>query len=181
MTSSTAWSRVTPSRGLTANAMSFDRAPTWRMSALMGTTALGRSPPERKLALSLYTPITSNGMPFIVIVLPIGSSSSKSRSFISVEITATRAPVRASAVVNARPGKISGPLIAVHSAEYPSSGAAERLRSRNLTEALQSSRVPTVSSVEMRCNASISDCRMGGLRSQRHVSSEPSQFSKLIG
>lgn len=86
----------------------------------MGTTAFGRSPPVRKLLLSLNTPITSKGAVFIVMVLPMGSDSPNRRSAMSVLITATRAPVRASLCVKARPGYTSGALMRVHSAEYPS-------------------------------------------------------------
>ena len=74
--------------------------------------------------------MTSNGTPLSDSILPMGSESPNSRSTISVDSTATRAPVRASAAVNARPGYTSGALIEVHSAEYPSMLTPGSARSR---------------------------------------------------
>ena len=70
----------------------------------MGMIARERSPPERKLAASWYTPITVNGSPRIAMTLSSGSDSPNSCVAMTSLITATRWPALASFGVQLRPG-----------------------------------------------------------------------------
>jgi hypothetical protein len=60
------------------------------------------------------TPMTSNGCPSTVIILPTGSMSPNRRSAILSFTITTREALRASAVVKLRPGVMSPPSTSVH-------------------------------------------------------------------
>ena len=125
--------------------------------------------------------MTVKGVPFTMISRPSGSPSPKSRSLVTVVSTTTRAALRASCSVNARPSIISGAPSDDQLPVYDSMDAEGSCRSRYFTEPPQYIAAPTVPAPSRRPSASISAKVMGGFCSHLQVSPVPSHASNVIG
>src|ERR1019366_4105152 len=153
----------------------------------MLVTTFGCSPPERKLTLSLYTPMTTNRPPtlprsaVIVNSLPIASSSPNNCCFAFRLRIATGAAERDSCSVKARPSTMSGGLMAGQFEVTPATWTLDSARSRYFACTLHPCWIMISLTELSRASASNSANVMRGFDRHLHVSPESSHASNVMG